>query len=180
MGWWPFSSGNQADPIDKLDPKLRAFLEKESPVKYSTAQQQQPQPPPSKPAAVKASTTTENDDKNINGVPTESLHQDGRYAHLWKNYKPQAQIEAETATDHDKLMNLLEGYQERKSAMAKVAMENCAEWQEQWINCMKHGEFKDQVQMCRHQVRRFEQCYTMQSVRSFCPAGDAAPRDDPC
>lgn len=163
MGWWPFSGGNQADPVDKLDPKLRAFLEKESPVKYSTAQQSQPAPT-SKPTAAQGTATPEKDEKATGGLPAESLYQDGRYAHLWKNYKPQAQIEAETATDHDKLMNVLEGYQERKSAMARVAMENCSEWQELWINCMKHGEFKDQVQMCRHQVRRFEQCYTMQSV----------------
>lgn len=174
MGWWPFSGGSQADPIDKLDPKLRAFLEKESPVKYSSTAQQQPQPQTSAPsrkltgpfstAPVTATTTTSEKDADPRAVPAESLYQDGRYAHLWKGYKPQSQIEAENATDHEKLVNVLEGYQERKRAMGAVAMENCAEWQEKWINCMKNGDYKDQMQMCRHQVRRFEQCYTMQSV----------------
>lgn len=172
MGWWPFSGGSQSDPVDKLDPKLRAFLEKESPVKYSPGQQQsQPESKPAAPKTTTTTTTTTPEEKDATGgVPSESLYQDGRYAHLWKGYKPLSQIEAENATDHDKLMNVLEGYNERKSAMSRVAMENCAEWQEAWINCMKHGEWKDQLQMCRHQVRRFEQCYTMQSVWTLPPS----------
>jgi hypothetical protein len=175
MGWWPsIFGGNQADAVTKLDPKLREFLEKESPVKYSTGQHSkpaEPTPPQTTAAAAAAAPTAKGSEQpeepEEQKLPSESLYQDGRYAHLWKGYKSQAQIEAETATDHDKLMNVLEGYQERKSSIARVAMENCAEWQEEWINCMKHGEWKDQLQMCRHQVRRFEQCYTMQSVRAL-------------
>jgi hypothetical protein len=161
MGWWPsiFGGGNQpSDPIKELDPKLREFLEKESPVKYpkpalnDTAQQHGARtaavrPEPSRPT-----------------IPSESLYQDGRYAHLWKNYRPKAEVDAEVATDHEKLMGVLEGYRARKEVISTVAMENCAEQQEEWINCMKHGKWEDQVQMCRHQVRRFERCFTMQSV----------------
>lgn len=168
MGWWPsIFGGNQADPVNKLDPKLREFLEKESPVKYSIGQHSKPaeRTPPAAAATSTAKQPESTQKPEEETLPAESLYQDGRYAHLWKGYKSQAQIEAETATDHDKLMNVLEGYQERKAAIARVAMENCAEWQEEWINCMKHGQWKDQLQMCRHQVRRFEQCYTMQSVR---------------
>jgi hypothetical protein len=47
-----------------------------------------------------------------------------------------------------------------------IALENCADQQEEWTNCMKHGKIEDQLQMCRHQVRRFERCYTMQTVRT--------------
>ncbi|UKZ48975.1 hypothetical protein TrVGV298_003212 [Trichoderma virens] len=77
--------------------------------------------------------------------------------------RPLAEVEEETSTDHDKLMSVLEGYKERKAAIAKAGLENCAPQQEEWINCMKSGSWEDQLQMCRHQVRRFERCYTMQS-----------------
>lgn len=160
MGWWPsiFGGDKSADPLQQLDPKLREFLEKESPVKHQHSAATEPT---SKDGAAASSSRGPGETP----VPKQSLYQDGRYAHLWKNYRPQAEVEAEAMTDHDKLMGVLEGYQERKAQITKVAMENCAEAQEEWINCMKHGKWEDQLQMCRHQVRRFEKCYTMQSVR---------------
>lgn len=173
MGWLSsiFGTDRSADPLGKLDPKLREFLEKESPVKY-TPNQQQPAPPPP------TSQTQRNDDPKVAepaadrpAVPAASLYQDGRYAHLWKNYRPLSQVEAESATDHDKLMSVLEGFKGRKAAIGKAGLENCALQQEEWINCMKHGSWEDQLQMCRHQVRRFERCYTMQSVWLFLPPG---------
>ncbi|KAK7413228.1 hypothetical protein QQX98_007887 [Neonectria punicea] len=165
MGWLSSVLGTDKseDPLGKLDPKLREFLEKESPVKYTTNQ-------PSTPANPPQSQAHENRDPSIAAsgaqgpsVPSASLYQDGRYADIWKTYRPLAQIEAETASDHDKLMSVLEGYKERKEAIGRASLENCAEAQEEWVNCMKHGSWEDQVQMCRHQVRRFERCYTMQS-----------------
>ncbi|KAH6609246.1 hypothetical protein Trco_002592 [Trichoderma cornu-damae] len=157
MGWLPsIFGGDASNPLGKLDPKLREFLEKESPVKYipnqpATSTQRQNAPAAADSKAEPAA------------VPGASLFQDGRYAHLWKNYRPLAEVEEETSTDHDKLMAVLEGYKERKAAIAKAGLENCALQQEEWINCMKSGSWEDQLQMCRHQVRRFERCYTMQS-----------------
>ncbi|KAF5027585.1 hypothetical protein F66182_327 [Fusarium sp. NRRL 66182] len=164
MGWFSSILGTDksSDPLSKLDPSLRDFLEKESPLKYPANQATNPPPPaaqdPSNSAAAIEATQTQQP-----AVPSASLYQDGRYAHLWKNYQPLAEIEAETATDHDKLMSVLEAYKERKEAIGKAALENCAEYQEEWVNCMKHGSWEDQIQMCRHQVRRFERCYMMQS-----------------
>ncbi|KAF3063475.1 hypothetical protein V8C40DRAFT_230170 [Trichoderma camerunense] len=157
MGWLPsIFGGDASNPLGKLDPKLREFLEKESPVKYipnqraaSTQRQDAGAAAERKPEPA--------------AVPSASLYQDGRYAHLWKNYRPLAEVEEETSTDHDKLMSVLEGYKERKAAIARAGLENCAPQQEEWINCMKSGSWEDQLQMCRHQVRRFERCYTMQS-----------------
>lgn len=170
MGWFPsiFGSDKPSDPLGKLDPKLREFLEKESPVKYAPNQ------------ARKASTPApQNHSQNLHeepeskgdpsAVPSVSLYQDGRYAHLWKTYRPLEEIESESATDHDKLMGVLEGFKERKAAIGRAALENCAIQQEDWVNCMKNGSWEDQLQMCRHQVRRFERCYTMQSVRPRTP-----------
>ena len=168
MGWISSLLGTDKseDPLGKLDPKLREFLQKESPVKYTPNQPSSTTTPPSR-----APTSQNPENASIapsegpsSAVPSASLYQDGRYAHLWKNYTPLAQIEAETATDHDKLMGVLESFKERKAAIGKAALENCAEWQEEWVNCMKHGSWEDQLQMCRHQVRRFERCYAMQSV----------------
>ncbi|KAK4084450.1 uncharacterized protein Triagg1_930 [Trichoderma aggressivum f. europaeum] len=145
MGWLPSIFGGDApNPLGKLDPKLREFLEKESPVKYipnqraaSTRRQDAGAAAESKPEPA--------------AVPSASLYQDGRYAHLWKNYRPLAEVEEETSTDHDKLMSVLEGYKERKAAIARAGLENCAPQQEEWINCMKSGSWEDQLQMCRHQ-----------------------------
>ncbi|SPJ75005.1 uncharacterized protein FTOL_04736 [Fusarium torulosum] len=163
MGWISSVLGTDksADPLAKLDPSLRDFLEKESPLKYPTNQSKNTPPAAQQPSQDDAVVTATQSQKPA--VPSASLYQDGRYAHLWKNYQPLAEIEAETATDHEKLMSVLEAYKERKEAIGKAALENCAESQEEWVNCMKHGSWEDQMQMCRHQVRRFERCYMMQS-----------------
>ncbi|KAF4967313.1 hypothetical protein FSARC_5143 [Fusarium sarcochroum] len=163
MGWISSILGTDksADPLAKLDPSLRDFLEKESPLKYPTNQPTNPPSTSQEPSHGDAMLATTQQQRPT--VPSESLYQDGRYAHLWKNYQPLAEIEAQTATDHEKLMSVLEAYKERKEAIGKAALENCAEYQEEWVNCMKHGSWEDQMQMCRHQVRRFERCYMMQS-----------------
>ncbi|KAF5007677.1 hypothetical protein FDECE_6013 [Fusarium decemcellulare] len=139
MGWISSILGTDksADPLGKLDPSLRDFLEKESPLKYPANQPTT--------AANPATTATTTAAKPSNGgstvaateaqqptVPSASLYQDGRYAHLWKNYRPLAEIESETATDHEKLMSVLESFKERKEAIGKTALENCAEYQEEW------------------------------------------------
>ncbi|RCI13102.1 hypothetical protein L249_0226 [Ophiocordyceps polyrhachis-furcata BCC 54312] len=156
MGWLSslFGSGSGTDPVEKLDPKLRAFLERESPVKYEPKQSPPAsvvQPSPS-PTTTTTTTTTEKEpepEKRL--VPSESLYQDGRYAHLWKSYRPLSQLELENATDHDRMAAVLEGYKDRKAALAHAALENCALQQEEWVNCMKDGSWEDRLQMCRHQ-----------------------------
>ncbi|OAA68931.1 hypothetical protein ISF_03306 [Cordyceps fumosorosea ARSEF 2679] len=170
MGWLPsiFGGGSSSDPLSNLDPKLREFLNKESPVKYNATKAQQPAAPTTTsttaPTAQNSgSGAPATGDAKSSGVPSESLYQDGRYAHLWKNYRPLAQIEEETSTEQEKLVKILDGYKERKQAIGIAAMENCAIQQEEWINCMKNGSWTDQLQMCRHQVHRYERCYTMQS-----------------
>ncbi|KAL2201814.1 hypothetical protein CC79DRAFT_1326632 [Sarocladium strictum] len=161
MGWLPSFLGGEKSSSN-IDPELRDFLNKEAPTKYTPAeapaptQQAQTRPSPSIPQ-------NNADGTDRPQVPRESLYQDGRYAHLWKTYQPKAQIEAENTTEHDKMTDLLENFKERKIELQAIALENCADQQEEWTNCMKHGKIEDQLQMCRHQVRRFERCYTMQT-----------------
>lgn len=167
-GTWNSWFGEKSDdPLGKLDPNVRKFLEKESPVKFNKAQedaaaaakqQQQVEAQAQAEAAAKAA----KDDPNA--VPPQSLYQDGRYAHLWKTYRPQAEIENETKTDQEKLHDVLEAFKSRKNAIGAAAMENCAEEQMDWSNCMRSGTLKARMFMCRDEVRKFESCYNMQTV----------------
>lgn len=171
MGWWDSVFGSKPaadDPLKNLDPKLRDFLQKESPVKF----------PSGKPAADEAAapqTPALTDDKAEAAArdPQEaaraaarekSLYKDGRYADLWKTYKPLEDVEADTKSSHEKLMDVLEGYKERKTLIGKAALENCSFQQEEWRKCMTSGSWGDALTMCSDKVRKFERCYTMQSV----------------
>lgn len=176
MGWfdgWSSSQSSGGDPLQKLDPKLREFLQREAPVKYAHAQSpHQPTPPKedapaASPTAIASAPSPDADRQNPEQpvVPPQSLYQDGRYAHLWKNYKPQSAVEAETKSDHEKLMDVLEAYKERKAQIGKAALENCALEQAEWTECMKSGSVTARMTMCRDAVRKFERCYTLQNVR---------------
>ncbi|KAI1355361.1 hypothetical protein F5Y01DRAFT_270177 [Xylaria sp. FL0043] len=172
MGWWnsPWTSSESADdPLRKLDPKLREFLEKESPVKYNSggnAPQARESKPTVRPEAESGSrnegeSTSTSTSKPL--VPKESQFQDGRYAHLWKSYQPLAEVEAETKTDHEKLMDVLEGYKERKAQIGRAALENCALEQVDWRTCMSNPSWSERLTMCRDQVKKFERCYMTQT-----------------
>lgn len=181
--WGSSSSGSKEDPLRKLDPKLRAFLEKESPIKYNNSSQQQQQPTQAAANVTTASAATaagsaagaqQQSREEGNKPPTESLYQDGRYAHLWKTYRPLAEVEAETKSDHEKLMDVLEAYKDRKAQIGRAALESCAEEQMDWTACMKEGNWSARLTMCRDEVRKFERCYLVQSVCCchdlYCPS----------
>ncbi|KAH9906497.1 hypothetical protein F4778DRAFT_726313 [Xylariomycetidae sp. FL2044] len=169
--WWDglWASNRTDDPLGKLDPKLREFLKKESPVKYDASKPTEPAADQETTSLSKAKTTAQRDaeasakQREETGVPKESLFQDGRYAHLWKTYRPLAEIEAETKNDHEKLMDVLEGYKERKRQIGKAALENCALEQVDWRTCMTNPSFTERMTLCRDQVRKFEKCYMTQT-----------------
>lgn len=162
MGTWDSWFGKRSDdPLKDLDPKVREFLEKESPVKIESKR-------PEDPSQAAAPTDAESHSPHPTekpAVPEQSQFQDGRYAHLWKTYRPLADIENETKSDHERLTDVLEAYKGRQSAIGAAALENCAEEQFDWNNCMKSGSLRARVTMCRDEVRKFEQCYNMQTVR---------------
>jgi len=177
MGWlWGSSkdggSGSSTnDPLKDLDPSLREFLEKESPVKYRTAQV--PAPPQSVPTPSTSNASTQTPTapatNNTDGaaVPSQSLFPDGRYAHLWNTYKPLSDVENATKTDQEKLLDVLEGFKERKAQIGRAAVENCV--MEQWAinDCYNNGGWKSRMTMCRAENREFERCYNMQSVSDY-------------
>lgn len=174
MGWfdgWFGSDNSGSDPLRKLDPKLREFLEKESPVKYHTpAPQQQPsqqpqhQQQPSPPlSSSEQQPHQQQQQPSSSSVPAESLYQDGRYAHLWKTYRPLAAIEAETKSDNEKLTDVLDAFKERKGLIGRAALENCADEQFAWAECMRSGSWTARMTMCSDAVHKFERCYNAQS-----------------
>lgn len=170
MGWLDSIWGRRSDdPLQDFDPKIREFLKKESPVKYDKKPSQDDQTPVAQQAVAAAATPAERTAGNEpapNAVPRESLYQDGRYAHLWKTYRPLSEIEGETKSDHEKLQDVLDAFKSRKAAIGAAALENCADEQLDWNNCMKSGSLRARMTMCRDEVRKFESCYNMQSVSS--------------
>ncbi|KAL2074264.1 hypothetical protein VTL71DRAFT_8042 [Oculimacula yallundae] len=185
MSWfWCSSSPSDddnkpKDPLRSLDPSLREFLKKESPVKYETAtSQSQPIPkaqpieqpsskssksPTTSPKTTPSTTPSTDPTTSSPAVPSQSLYSDGRYAHLWKTYESQYSVENANKTDQEKINDVLEGYKYRKYEIGKAALENCA--MEQWeVNdCFKNGSWGARFTLCRKENRCFERCYTMQA-----------------
>ena len=169
MGW--FSStpseppSTNSDPLRDLDPSLRAFLEKESPVKYNPSSA--PSPPPTAPQNTTASASTQTTSPSpsqTSAAPPQSLYPDGRYADLWSTYKPLHEIENSTKTDQERLLDVLEGYKQRKADIGRAALENCALEQTAVHECWSTGGVKSRMTMCRAENKAFERCYLMQNV----------------
>ena len=189
MGWfWGSSSSGDGknttdDPLRDLEPSLREFLEKESPVKYRTSTSTAPSPPPPAPKNPQSyteqilpplgipSSTSAQADPSAPKVPAESLFPDGRYAHLWKSYKSQYEVENANKTDQEKLLDVLEGYKFRKGEIGRAALENCAN--EQWAvnDCFRNGGWKSRLTMCRAENKELGRCYLMQAVGIALPRG---------
>ncbi|KAI4111658.1 MAG: hypothetical protein LQ339_000530 [Xanthoria mediterranea] len=177
------NNNNNNDPLRDLDPSLREFLEKESPVKYQTsAPPPTPPPPPPKPTSDPASSNNDPSSSTAPAVPPESLYQDGRYAHLWSTYRSRGEIESATKSDQEKLMDVLEGYKSRKAMIGKAALENCALEQAAMSDCYMHGSWKRRMSMCRAENGAFTRCYTMQArflkALGYLSAHDRPPEVD--
>jgi hypothetical protein len=173
MGWfWGSSDNNDGnksqDPLRDLDPSLRDFLAKESPVKYGSSN------PPAAPKSAVAPTSPTGTkyaapqssaaEETVSKVPAQSLYKDGRYAHLWRTYQSQAEAEAESKSDAEKIADVLEGYKYRKAEIGRAALENCALEQWQVNDCFRNGEWASRLTMCRTENRELERCYLMQAV----------------
>lgn len=167
MGW--FSGESKNDPVKKLDPGLREYLEQERPDQYVPAPDvQQPTTP---------STTPESVDSSKPAVPAQSLYQDGRYADLWKTYKPP--VNADGGDGVRGAARVIEKFKERGDTVQRAAMENCAMEHEALTLCFQTGNWRKQLEsrltMCAEQNGVFSRCFTTQSVSSFeCDASSIA------
>ncbi|KAL5119476.1 hypothetical protein ACEQ8H_002541 [Pleosporales sp. CAS-2024a] len=156
MGWlWGRGNGS----ADTLDPSLQEFLKKEAPTgpKPTLPSTQKDKSP----SSTSASTKAESDKP---AVPPESQFQDGRYAHLWKNYTPQHILDDRGKNEQDKLRDVVEAYNDKKAGIGRVAMENCAlEYLEQFECFQKPKTWTAMGTLCNAESRKFNRCYEVQS-----------------
>ena len=177
MNWvwekvWPTKAVTE-DPLRELDPSLRQFLEKESPLRYNLPagtpappiSQTEPPTPISKPP-VQQQKAEEAADTEKPKVPPQSLYPDGRYAHLWKTYRPLADIEAEVKTDQEKISDIIDAYKDRRAMIGQAAVENCSFEESAIDDCYRNGTYWQRVQNCHTPKQAFYKCYNMQTVRS--------------
>lgn len=158
MGWlWgsnnpptPPSTSTDADPLRDLDPDLRDFLDSETPPAAPA-----PPPPPPPPPTISDPAPK---------VPAESLYPDGRYAHLWSTYKSLQEVKDATQSDQEKLLEVFQGFKERKSEIQRTALENCAMEQIAVDECFRSGGWMSRMTMCRAEHKAVERCYVTQHV----------------
>ncbi|KAF9735511.1 hypothetical protein PMIN06_000495 [Paraphaeosphaeria minitans] len=158
MGWLWGSSDN-SNGKSSLDPSLQDFLKKEAPTG--------PKPSlPSKPA-VKPKEAEQPAPQHVPEgpfVPPQSQFQDGRYANLWKGYVPQNDLEARTKTEQDKLRDIVDGFNDRKAEIGRIALENCAlEYMEQFECFRAPKTYWQTATLCTAESKKFNRCYDMQS-----------------
>lgn len=161
MGWL-WGSSTPSDPTKKLDPELRDYLQQEKPAPYTTTTTSSSSSSP--PANESQTTPSSSTEKN---VPAASQFPDGRYAHLWKTYKPLSELEgAQPAAAAERAIT---SFKNRKDTVHEAAMENCALEHETLMTCFHGGDWwtlvKAKATMCGDENRKFSRCYTTQAVR---------------
>lgn len=170
--WFWGTSSETKDPVNDLDPSLRSFLEKESPKAHTSVPKEKPSwlsqaerqsgLPPSDPSPSPPQPTAAEDDDDKPKVPPESLFQDGRYAHIWKNYKPLAQIEEAGKTTSDKLHEIHDVHAARRTSTAQAARENCVEYEAAYTDCLSSTTWNSKMFMCTTEQRALSRCVDMQ------------------
>jgi hypothetical protein len=158
MGWLWGSDNGASNEVKNLDPSLRDFLNKQTSKPAAT----QPKSETPYVDQVKALSTPSTEDW-ASKVPPQSQFQDGRYAQLWKNYKPLAQIEDATKSDQQRMRDLMEEQEAKKAFLGMMALENCAleQWAEQ--ECLNGPASVSRALLCRAENRAFSRCFETQS-----------------
>lgn len=158
MGWLWGSNSETSNEVKNLDPSLRDFLNKQT----SKPVASEPKPETPYVDQVKALSPLSTEDSTPK-VPPQSQFQDGRYAQLWKNYKPLAQIEDATKSDQQRMRDLMEEQEAKKAFLGMMALENCAleQWAEQ--ECLNGPASVSRALLCRAENRSFSRCFETQS-----------------
>ncbi|KAH8153615.1 uncharacterized protein LAJ45_02428 [Morchella importuna] len=165
MGWFwpdaqPNADKNSSDPFHRLDPQVREFLLRESPLK--------PAPAPTNTSTTSTTTapkpadpTTPEADPRTATAPTPSKYGD-RYADIWAQYQPPSTQDAAKSAS-EQLTDIIKAYQWRKGAIGRAALENCAN--EQWAlhDCYRNGTFAERMTACSGKSRRLNECYVSQA-----------------
>ncbi|OAX81118.1 hypothetical protein ACJ72_04539 [Emergomyces africanus] len=159
MGWfWGNSDGS--DPTKNLDPSLKDFLQHETPARYDPVTVQPSSPPEqNQQPSAQPTPADESTPPDYLPVPSASLFPDGRYAHLWKDYKPAGELESSSMSPAEKV---IDQFKKRKEVLNRAALENCSEEQLDLSMCFKSGTVKERATMCSAKNSKFSRCYTMQ------------------
>ncbi|KAL4885834.1 hypothetical protein BJY04DRAFT_179281 [Aspergillus karnatakaensis] len=159
---WFWGSSDEKDPVKKIDPNLRDYLEKEAPGKYEPAtvndpaEQAAPQP---------ADPVWHEQDETTPPVPSKSLYPDGRYAHLWKTYVPPAEgtVVVETKSQAGVAAEVSEVRKARHALVKRAIWENCALENETLRNCYRKPETWTQtLTQCDAENRAYNRCWSTQ------------------
>ncbi|KAF2463945.1 uncharacterized protein BDR25DRAFT_307484 [Lindgomyces ingoldianus] len=162
MGWL-WSSGERSSAKDTLDPSLREFLDAEAPTGPKPPLPSKLSPTTPKPAESLNPDHRTSSQLSTSTVPSQSQFKDGRYADLWKNYTPQSVINERGKNEQDKLRDIVDAYNERKSDIGRVALENCAfEYMAQY-ECFRSPSWYQTATLCNAESRRFNRCYDLQT-----------------
>jgi hypothetical protein len=158
MGWLWGPNNETSNEVNNLDPSLRDFLNKQT-SKPVASEPKAETPYVDQLKALSPPSTEDSTPK----VPPQSQFQDGRYAQLWKNYKPLAQIEDATKSDQQRLRDLMEEQEAKKAFLGMMALENCAleQWAEQ--ECLNGPASVSRALLCRAENRAFSRCFETQS-----------------
>jgi hypothetical protein len=170
MGWWFWNSSpssSSPDSVDQLPSDLRKYLDRETPKPQHSSPEPEPRSyaeqlhlrKPSNPSPEPSEPSKEPDKPH---VPRESLYPDGRYAHLWKNYRPQHQIDSAVQTDAEKLRDMFESYEDRKREIGRTALENCVFQQLAYSDCLKGGSAYARSTLCWDENKALTRCIEMQ------------------
>ncbi|KAK1145336.1 hypothetical protein N8T08_004211 [Aspergillus melleus] len=161
MGWF-WGKSDQEDPVKKLDPGLREYLEHEAPKKYVPTTPEPPKPVDTQKQPSQAPPVSDADESSQPALPSASLYPDGRYAHLWKTYKPPAGEESQKGAER-----VIEKYKQRGDTVHRAAMENCALEHEDLTYCFQTGTWskrlKSRMSMCHEENHTFSRCFTTQA-----------------
>ncbi|KAB8227080.1 uncharacterized protein BDW43DRAFT_21097 [Aspergillus alliaceus] len=163
MGWF-WGNSNQEDPVKRLDPGLREYLEHEAPKKYvPTAAQDPPKTVNQQAQSSQQSAASEAADSSKPSVPSASLFPDGRYAHLWKTYKPPN----DEGTEAKGASRVIEKFKSRNDTVHRAAMENCALEHEDLTLCFQNGNLRKRIMsrmtLCSEENGKFSRCFTTQA-----------------
>lgn len=164
MGWFPWSSSGSKDR--KVNDDLDAFLSDElSSVKRQLKSSTPTSPPAPLPASkpLPSSSTPSAQTTTSNPGSSRSAFPDGRYADLWKTYRPVAETEAEAEDHTSRLRNLSQAHKARERRVEEAATENCAFEAEALAKCLFAGSATDRFTMCTAASRAKTGCIEMQT-----------------
>lgn len=158
MGWfWNDSaaSGPAKDPFHRLNPDVREFLLRESPLKPA------PAPAPTPTASTAAEPTLSSPSQ-----PTTPSKYGNRYADIWEQYRSPHAQEA-TRSAQEQLSDIIQAYKWRKGAIGRAALENCADQQTALYNCYQNGTVRERMTTCSAYNHKLQNCYMTQAVCFF-------------